>query len=78
MLLRNLFWFALIYFGYKFVVGFLIPVLSTVFRFKRTMRSFAQEQQQQAQSHDSGKWSNPKNKGTASNAGDYIDFEEIK
>lgn len=74
---RILLFALLAYFLYKFVFGFLIPVIRVSSRMKRQVREF--QRQANSQFENSQK-DNISQKPTPppQKAGDYIDFEEIK
>lgn len=74
---RILLFALLAYFLYKFVFGFLIPVIRVSSRMKRQVREF--QRQANSQFENSQK-DNIKQEKTPpqEKAGDYIDFEEIK
>lgn len=80
MILTYLLWGLLIYFGYRFIFNFVVPVVKATRQVKSQMREFQsrmQEQQQQQTQHTSSTFVK-----TAANSSDskedYIDFEEIK
>jgi hypothetical protein len=76
-----------IYFAYRFIVNFLIPVVKTTRQVKKQFDSVREQQayqqqayQQQAQQphqHQQAKPS-PVQKNSKASDGDYLEFEEIK
>ena len=76
-----------IYFAYRFIVNFLIPVVKTTRQVKKQFDSAREQQayqqqayQQQAQQphqHQQAKPS-PVQKNSKASDGDYLEFEEIK
>jgi hypothetical protein len=74
---RILLFALLAYFLYKFVFGFLVPVIRVSSRMKRQVREFQRQANSQFENSQkdniSQKQTPPQEK-----AGDYIDFEEIK
>lgn len=74
---RILLFALLAYFLYKFVFGFLVPVIRVSSRMKRQVREF--QRQANSQFENSQKDNNSqKQTPQQEKAGDYIDFEEIK
>ena len=82
-------WAIAVYFAYRFIVGFLLPVFKVTRQMRGQVRAFqeeaARQQQQYYQTHTSTNTSystsnqQPQQKPAASEKeGDYIDFEEIK
>ena len=81
-MLRYLLLALTIYFAYRFVVNFLIPVVKTTRQVKKQFDSVREQQayQQQAQhpfQHQKAKPS-PVQKTTKATDEDYLEFEEIK
>lgn len=80
-MLKFIFWFLTIYFLYRLVFNFIIPVMRVSRQMKGQVREFqdqmnARNQQASASqpaSNQSASSSQPK-----AREGDYIDFEEIK
>jgi hypothetical protein len=70
-----------IYFAYRFVVGFLIPVVRTT-RQVREQFNHVREQQdffrQAAKPEDTPRQQTRSSNTAKANDGDYLDFEEIK
>ena len=65
-----------IYFAYRFIVNFLIPVVKTTRQVKKQFDS-VREQQQQPHQHQKPKPS-PVQKDNKAGDNDYLEFEEIK
>jgi hypothetical protein len=63
-----------IYFAYRFIVGFVVPVYKTTKQVKKQFNAMREQQEQYTQSPTPG----PEKKSTRANKNDYIDFEEIK
>jgi len=74
-----LFYLLLAYLAYRFVFGFLIPVVRTTRQVRRSFRQMNEhmEQVQRGQQVPSQQASQPAAQRQRSQ-GDYIDFEEIK
>lgn len=79
-MLKYIFWAISLYFLYRFIVGFVIPVWKVSRKVKGQMRDFQnhvnQQQSDPYQSSNNGnghQQESPKKK-----EGDYIDFEEVK
>ncbi len=70
-----------IYFAYRFIVNFLIPVVKTTRQVKKQFDSVreqqAYQQQQQPHQHQKSKPS-PVQKDNKASDNDYLEFEEIK
>ena len=71
-----------IYFAYRFIVNFLIPVVKTTRQVKKQFDSVReqqayQHQQQQPHQHQKSKPS-PVQKDNKAGDNDYLEFEEIK
>ncbi len=70
-----------IYFAYRFIVNFLIPVVKTTRQVKKQFDSVreqqAYQQQQQPHQHQKAKPS-PVQKDNKAGDNDYLEFEEIK
>lgn len=67
----------LIYFLYRFITGFLIPVFRTGKQIKRQFNDM-QERMQDQMNQQQPPFSSPNNEKGKTTAGDYIDFEEVK
>jgi len=81
MILQYLLWGLLIYFVYRFVFNFLVPVVRASRQIKRQVRDFQsrmQEQNQQSQGPEHTPNNNSSAQRTTASKGDYIDFEEVK
>jgi len=78
-MLRYIFWFLTIYFLYRLVFNFIIPVWRVSRQMKGQVRDF-QEKMNAQNASAAQPQSTPANKPTQSAAtkGDYIDFEEVK
>ena len=70
-----------IYFAYRFIVNFLIPVVKTTRQVKKQFDSVREQQTyqqaQQPHQHQQAKAS-PVQKNSKASDGDYLEFEEIK
>lgn len=70
-----------IYFAYRFIVNFLIPVVKTTRQVKKQFDSVREQQayhqQQQAHQHQEAKPS-PVQKTSKTSDNDYLEFEEVK
>jgi Sec-independent protein translocase protein TatA len=70
-----------IYFAYRFIVNFLIPVVKTTRQVKKQFDSVreqqAYQQEQQRHQHQEAKPS-PVQKDNKASDNDYLEFEEIK
>ncbi len=78
-MLRYLFYAFLIYLAYRFVFGFVIPVYKTTRHVKKQFREMNQRMQDHVnQQQSSQQTSTPNPEATKQQAGDYIDFEEVK
>jgi len=79
MLLRYLFYAFLIYLAYRLVFHLIIPIYRTTKQVKkqfREMNNRMQDHVNQQQSYHQG--STLKTEDNKQQAGDYIDFEEVK
>ncbi|WP_336514937.1 hypothetical protein [Pollutibacter soli] len=83
MIIRYIFYAFLVYLGYRFIVGFVIPVFKTTRQVKRQFRDIQERMQQQQ--HGGGypeatpqQNTSQKNSSGNSKVGDYLDFEEVK
>ncbi|MEY4627962.1 MAG: hypothetical protein RLZZ595_288 [Bacteroidota bacterium] len=63
-----------IYFAYRFIVGFVVPVYKTTKQVKKQFNAMREQQEQYAQ----GPTPTPEKKPQGVDKSDYIDFEEIK
>jgi hypothetical protein len=63
-----------IYFAYRFIVGFVVPVYKTTKQVKKQFNAMREQQEQYTESPTP----EPEKKSTRANKSDYIDFEEIK
>jgi hypothetical protein len=82
---RILLYILLAYFLYKFVFGFLVPVVKMSWRVRRQVKEFQRQHQQQQDplqnnTSTTGQSSahTPNASAPKSKAGEYIDFEEVK
>ena len=80
---RYILLFIALYVGYKLVFGLILPVLRTTRQVRRQFRQMNEQMQQQANTGQNNRPDarvQPKQPARASKpeAGDYIDFEEIK
>jgi hypothetical protein len=79
MILRYILWGLLIYFVYKFVFGFIVPIFRASRQFRNQVRDFHNKMQEESQRQEFS----PNNNGrphetTQSKVGEYIDYEEVK
>lgn len=78
-MLKYIFWAISLYFLYRFIVGFVIPVWKVSRKVKGQMRDFQNHvNQQQANQHQSTSGSAQQAEAPKKKEGDYIDFEEVK
>lgn len=78
-MLRYLFFAFLIYLAYRLVFHFIIPIYKTTRQVKkqfREMHSRMQDNMSQQQPHQQS--ATPATENKKQQAGDYIDFEELK
>ena len=77
---RILLWILLAFFIYKFVFGFLAPLLKMTWRMRRQIKEFQRQQQDPLQNNTASGQPSSANNDTApkSKTGEYIDFEEVK
>jgi len=73
MLLRAILWILLIYFIYKFIFDFILPIAQVSTKMNRKVKDFWEQQDTVRQPSQTTHADTPKPK-----SGDYIDFEEIK
>jgi hypothetical protein len=81
MFITTLFWFIVFYLLFRFVFGFLVPLITTTKQIRSKMKDVHQNMQDFQQSgQTNNSYSTTANTQTKSNTakGDYIDFEEIK
>ena len=82
MLLRIFFWIIACYFLYKFIFGFVIPVIMATRNVRSKMKDMRQHMGEFEGDNSSSNMPNEtftkKEANTSSAKGDYIDFEEIK
>lgn len=81
-LARILLWILLAFFLYKFVFGFLAPLLKVAWKMRRQIKEFQRQQQQddplQTDTPSNGKPASGNGAAPKPKAGEYIDFEEVK
>ena len=82
-MLQFIFWTILLYLLYRFVFGFLIPVITASKQMRGKIRQMQEQMKQQYEQQ--GQQQNYTDTSSASNAkprdtskGEYIDFEEVK
>ncbi|HKC35949.1 MAG TPA: hypothetical protein VKB95_07795 [Chitinophagaceae bacterium] len=78
-MLRYLFYAFLIYLAYRLVFHFIIPIYKTTRQVKKQfseMHGRMEDHMNQQQAHQQTSTPSPENK--KEQAGDYIDFEELK
>ncbi|MBO9199513.1 MULTISPECIES: DUF4834 family protein [Niastella] len=82
---RVLLYIFLAIFIYKFVFGFLVPLIKMSWRVRSQIKEFQRQHQQQQDPLQQTSTTNNNRPSSASNeaatkpkAGDYIDFEEVK
>jgi hypothetical protein len=73
-IIQILIWGIVAYFIYKFLIGFVFPLIKVTRQMKRQVREFKRHAEQQTQQHssDTNHSTPPKEK-----TGEYIDFEEL-
>ena len=76
-MLRYIFLALTLYFLYRFVFHFLIPVLRVSSKMKQQVRDFQDRMQQQQQQPDAY-GQQAREESSPKKEGDYIDFEEVK
>jgi len=79
MLLRYLFYAFLIYLAYRFVFHFIIPIYKTTKQVKKQFRDMHNRMQEHVNQQQS--YQQPtalRSEDNKQQAGDYIDFEEVK
>jgi hypothetical protein len=79
-MLRYIFWFLTIYFLYRLVFNFIIPVWRVSRQMKGQVRDFQDRMsaQNEAAPTSSPNTAQPQPKPATEKKGDYIDFEEVK
>lgn len=80
IMLRYIFWFLTIYFLYRLVFNFIIPVFRVSRQMKGQMRDFQEKMNSQNQAASTSYTNTAEQKPSPSTekTGDYIDFEEVK
>jgi hypothetical protein len=81
MFITILFWFIVFYLMFRFVFGFVVPLITTTRQIRTKMKDVHQNMQDFQQTNQTkGSYNSTSNTQTGSNVskGDYIDFEEIK
>ena len=79
MLLRYLFYAFLIYLAYRFVFHFIIPIYKTTKQVKKQFRDMHNRMQDHVNQQQSYQQTTTlKSEDNKQQAGDYIDFEEVK
>ena len=73
IMIRLLFWILAIYFFYRLIFHFIIPVFKVSQKMKQQVRDFRERQQEQ-----NNQPSAATNHNSTSKVGEYIDFEEVK
>lgn len=80
-MLRYLLWGFLIYFGIRFLLDFVIPMIKTTLQVKKQFDAVREQQQEffrQQNAQQSGQpTKQASKKNTSSQDDDYIEFEEI-
>ncbi len=73
---------VVVYFLYKFIFNFLLPVSKSASQIKDNMREMQRQQEENLRGQQAGNTSSQSNfhqeKPVPEKEGDYIDFEEIK
>ncbi|RYY89316.1 MAG: hypothetical protein EOO15_06570 [Chitinophagaceae bacterium] len=80
MFLTYLFWLILGYLAFRFIFGFVVPMIRTTRQVRRSFREMNQKMNERfggTQPSDDDAQKVPPS-GPAPRKGDYIDFEEIK
>lgn len=88
-MLTYIIWAIVAYFLYRFIFGFIVPLVITTRKFRRQVRDFQSNMQQQHEGFDNSYHSSASSRDTfqdhpskptskTKKEGDYIDFEEIK
>lgn len=78
MIIEWLFTFLVIYFLYKLIFDFIVPVYKTTSQVKNRFNEMNQQQQQYQQQRQASTPSQKQQNKPKPPAEDYIDFEEIK
>ena len=80
-MLRYLFWGLLIYFGIRFLIDFVIPVIKTTRQVKKNFDTVREQQQEFFRQQTAKQSAQPTQQSTkknpSANDDDYIEFEEI-
>lgn len=74
-MIQVIIWAIVAYFVYKFLTGFVFPLIKVTRQMKRQVTEFkrhAEQQQTQQHSHNTNTSTPPKEE-----TGEYIDFEEV-
>jgi len=81
-MLRYLLWGFLIYFGIRFLLDFVIPMIKTTRQVKKQFDAVREQQQEFFRQQNAQQSAQPTRQATKKNASstddDYIEFEEIK
>ncbi|HEX6847474.1 MAG TPA: hypothetical protein VF144_10875 [Chitinophagaceae bacterium] len=78
-MLRYLFYAFLIYLAYRLIFHFIIPVYKTTRQVKKQFREMNTRMEDQMNQYQSGQPTpTPDKEHKKQQAGDYIDFEEVK
>ena len=78
-MLRYLFFAFLIYLAYRLVVHFIIPIYKTTRQVKKQFREMhSRMQDNMSQQPPYQQYATPATENKKKQAGDYIDFEELK
>ena len=78
-MLRYLFFAFLIYLAYRLVFHFIIPIYKTTRQVKKQFREMhSQMQENMSQKQPYQQTATPATENKTQQAGDYIDFEELK
>jgi uncharacterized membrane protein (DUF106 family) len=78
MLLRYLLYGLLLYFVFRFIFKFVIPVTRAAKDMKSKMNEFQARMQEQQQQQQAPKRPEPVKESAVPKEGDYIEFEEVK
>lgn len=77
-MLRFLFWMITLYFLYRLVFHFIIPIFRVSRQVKSQMREFQDRMQESQQTYPGSQHTPTQTQPKSEKAGDYIDFEEVK
>ena len=72
-MLRYIFYTLGFYFLFRFVTGFVVPVVRTPLQLRKGFKAMQEQQQAAASASDV-----PPKRPAKPDAGDYLDFEEVK